>query len=94
MPVRLGIVTIAIAALILACGTQPSAPPTPDTASPTASPERPVPPTTSPPEAAVGNEVGNRVPDFDMQLPDGSFVATSDLLAAEKPVFLIFFTTW
>lgn len=82
-------------ALLLACGTQPSATPTPDAASPTASPERPSPPAATPsPDAAVGNAVGNRVPDFDMQLPDGSFVATSDLLAADKPVFLIFFTTW
>ena len=47
-----------------------------------------------PGDVEIGSKVGNRVPDFDMLLADGSTVTTSDLLAASKPVFLMFFASW
>ena len=47
-----------------------------------------------PGDVEIGSKVGNRVPDFDMLLADGSTVTTSDLLAANKPVFLMFFASW
>ena len=60
-----------------------AAPPASDTAVPT--PGVPV---------MVGTDVGNAPPPFAMRLTDGSTVASSDLAAAGRPVFMMYFATW
>jgi len=42
----------------------------------------------------IGNNVGERIPDFSITLIDGSTVTSSDLLAERQPTFLFFFETW
>ena len=52
-------------------------------------------PTTKPvAEVKTGNSVGNRVPDFEIRLVDGSAVTSASLLSEGRPVFLFFFATW
>ena len=41
----------------------------------------------------VGAEVGNRVPEFELGLADGSTIAATDLLSSSRPTFLFFFAT-
>ena len=41
----------------------------------------------------VGAEVGNRVPDFELGLADGSTITATDLLSSSRPAFLFFFAT-
>ncbi len=43
---------------------------------------------------AIGNKLGERVPDFSIMLSDGSVVRSSEILAEGKPVFLFFWATW
>ena len=68
------------------------------TASPAPSTVTPMPaPATTPPPpstAKVGNEVGNRLPDIEFQLTDGSTLTTADLLARNRPVFLFFYAEY
>jgi len=52
----------------------------------------PVPATIGP--ATIGNNLGQRIPDFAIQLVDGSSVTSADLLAQRQPTFLFFFETW
>ncbi len=42
----------------------------------------------------IGNNVGERIPDFSITLIDGSTVTSADLLAERQPTFLFFFETW
>jgi peroxiredoxin len=42
----------------------------------------------------VGNDVGQRIPDFAIALVDGSTVTSEELLARRQPTFLFFFETW
>ena len=44
--------------------------------------------------AKVGTDVGNRIPDFDFTLTDGSTVTTTDLLATGRPVFIFFYAEY
>ena len=60
-----------------------AAPPPSDTAIPT--PGVPV---------MVGTHVGNAPPPFAMRLTDGSAVASDTLVAAGRPVFMMYFATW
>ena len=60
-----------------------AAPPSSDTAIPT--PGVPV---------MTGTDVGNAPPPFAMRLSDGSSVASDALLAAGRPVFMMYFATW
>ena len=55
-----------------------------------------VPAPTTPPAQAIpiGSEVGERAPDFEMTLEDGSVVSLASLMAAERPTFLYFFATF
>ncbi len=41
----------------------------------------------------VGAEVGNRVPEFELGLADGSTVTATDLVSSSRPAFLFFFAT-
>jgi hypothetical protein len=43
---------------------------------------------------ATGARVGERVPDFAVNLADGSTVTSVELLAQGRPTFLYFFATW
>jgi thiol-disulfide isomerase/thioredoxin len=43
---------------------------------------------------SVGRNVGERVPDFDLALGDGTTRSSAQLIDAGKPVFLFFFATW
>ena len=45
-------------------------------------------------EPAIGPNVGNRAPEFTLLMADGTTVKSADLLAAKRPTFLYFFTTW
>jgi peroxiredoxin len=42
----------------------------------------------------VGTKVGQRVPDFAIDLVDGTTVTAVDLIAEGQPTFLFFFATW
>jgi hypothetical protein len=42
----------------------------------------------------VGTEVGDRIPDFAINLADGSTIALDELRQDNQPVFLFFFETW
>ena len=42
---------------------------------------------------APGHRVGNRIPDFTLELADGRAVAAADLIAAGRPTFLFFWAT-
>ena len=56
----------------------------------------PAPATTPPPTstAKVGKEVGDRLPDIEFQLTDGSTLTTVDLLARNRPAFLFFYAEY
>ena len=81
-----------------------AAPPTPRDlaasmgAQPTATSEPAAPavaPTTTAAQAVpIGSEVGERAPDFEMILADGSVVSLASLMAAERPTFLYFFASF
>jgi peroxiredoxin len=38
--------------------------------------------------------VGNRAPDFEMRLADGTLVNSVSFIAESRPTFLYFFATW
>ena len=42
----------------------------------------------------VGSSVGDRAPDFEMRLADGTLVTFASLIAESRPAFLYFFATW
>ena len=62
---------------------------TPLPAAPTAPPAD-----TPAPAAPVGTGVGATPPPFVMRLADGGAVASADLAAAGRPVFMMYFATW
>lgn len=84
--------------LALACGASgvaitPTTTPTP--LGRTSAPPTPVAPIPTPTAAVrIGSGVGERVPDFQMRLADGSVVTSAHLLSEGQPVFLFFFATW
>lgn len=43
--------------------------------------------------AETGSEVGDRIPDFTLELADGSRVTAGELVAREQPTFLFFWAT-
>ena len=49
---------------------------------------------TPPPSAMVGTDVGSAPPPFTMRLSNGSAVASDALVAAGRPVFMMYFATW
>ena len=56
-------------------------------------PATPVVPTASAIDFQIGNNIGDRIPDFDITLTDGTPVTASLLLERERPAFLFFFGT-
>ena len=48
-------------------------------------------PTRSAIDFQIGNNIGDRIPDFDITLTDGTPVTASLLLERERPAFLFFF---
>lgn len=48
----------------------------------------------SPINAETGIAVGDKVPDFDIQLNNGNIVSAANLVAEGKPTFYFFFATW
>ena len=69
------------------------------TATPAAQPTEPPPPTAitavePEPDIPVGTKEGDRVPDFALELVDGSTVTSTDLQAMDQPVFLFFTATF
>ena len=42
----------------------------------------------------IGNNIGERIPDFAITLIDGSTITSADLLTERQPTFLFFFETW
>ena len=45
-------------------------------------------------QAEVGYGVGNRVPDFELTLVDGSTFTYQDIISRGEPVFLFFTASW
>lgn len=104
------LLTAALLAVVAACGDggpdTPEAGAAPPAESPTSTTQPLVaaPPTVTPapPAAApvptstakVGTDVGNRIPDFDFMLTDGSTVTTTDLLATGRPAFIFFYAEY
>ena len=73
------------------------------TAQPHATPEISTSPTPSPipkeampsaPPPVVGSKVGNRIPDFTLQLGHGSTIPADIVLSENQPTFLYFFAAW
>ena len=42
----------------------------------------------------IGNNIGERIPDFAITLIDSSTITSADLLTERQPTFLFFFETW
>ena len=82
---RIALVGVALAAaLVAACGSPP------DEETPAARPP------TVPPGATyfeIGNDIGDRIPEFGITLTDGAPVTAEGLFADERPTFLFFFGT-
>jgi hypothetical protein len=51
---------------------------------------------TQPPvsEVKIGNSVGDRAPDFEFSLSDGTKVTSASLVEQAEPAYLFFFATW
>lgn len=45
-------------------------------------------------EAQVGYSVGDRVPEFQLALSDGSTFTSEDIISENRPVFLFFTASW
>jgi hypothetical protein len=91
--------TLGLLLLALACGASPAASAPTATSAPVgrtqSAPPTAVPPIPTPTASVrTGSSIGERVPDFQMQLADGSVVTSASLLSDGKPVFLFFFATW
>ena len=88
--------TVPPAPTATATSAPPTATPTPAPTATATSTPTPIPtPTAIPtPSVPVGNDVGERAPDFKMTLADGSVVTLASLIAAERPTFLFFFATF
>ena len=74
----------------------PTAKPFPGPTAPSLATEpSPAPPPPSPRASVkIGSSVGDRIPDFEMRLVDGSTVTSTSLLSESRPVFLYFLATW
>jgi hypothetical protein len=51
-------------------------------------------PTPEPVSVSVGTSVGETPPAFAFRLVDGAEVASTQLIAAGRPVFMFYFATW
>ena len=87
---------LTIGALVAAaCGSSETA--TPAAPAPTTVPAVAPAPTAAPQAAAVdvevGTGVGDRVPDFEISLTDGTLVSAAGLKESQRPAFMFFFST-
>ena len=83
MPIRItAICIVLIAALATACGSEEPAAPSPTVA-----------PSTSAIDFKIGSNIGDRIPDFEIKLTDGSPITSAGLLQNGRPAFLFFFAT-
>ena len=73
--------TIAVA-LAAACGSEEPAAPSPT-----------VVPRASAIDFKIGNNIGDRIPEFEIVLTDGSPITSAGLLQNGRPAFLFFFAT-
>ena len=44
--------------------------------------------------AQIGNKVGERAPDFELTLVDGSTVTLASLIETQRPAYLFFFASF
>ena len=83
---RKRIFTICLAAfagvLAAACGSEEPAAPSPTVA-----------PVQSAIDFKIGNNIGDRIPDFEIVLTDGTPITSAGLLQNGRPAFLFFFAT-
>ena len=70
------------AVLASACGSEEPAAPSPTVA-----------PVTSAIDFKIGNDIGDRIPDFEIKLTDGTPITSAGLLQNGRPAFLFFFAT-
>ena len=45
------------------------------------------------PLVEIGNDIGNRIPDFTLELAEGATVTSASLVEQGQPAFLFFFST-
>ena len=92
---------LTIGALVAAaCGSSETAPPAAPapTAAPAVAAPTTAPPVVPAPQAAavdvkVGTGVGDRVPEFEISLTDGTLVSAAGLKESQRPAFMFFFST-
>ncbi len=83
MTIRFTVICLAlIVALAVACGSEDPPAPSPTVA-----------PVTSAIDFKIGNNIGDRIPDFEIKLTDGTPIASAGLLRNGRPAFLFFFAT-
>ena len=85
--------SVFVTAAALACGGSGTA------VARSASPPAPAPPAdvavqAPAPSPEVGSSVGDRTPEFEIRLADGTLVESASLLTESRPAFLFFFATW
>ena len=85
----LGLAGLSLLLLLLACAptSEPQAKVEPRETAAVASPSA------AEPMVETGNEVGDRIPDFTLDLADGTKVTSAMLMKQEEPAFLFFFST-
>ena len=71
-----------VAILAAACGSEEPAAPSPTVA-----------PVQSAIDFKIGNNIGDRIPEFEIVLTDGSPITSAGLLQNGRPAFLFFFAT-
>ena len=80
---KVSVICIALAALaVAACGSEEPAAPSPTVA-----------PVQSAIDFKIGNNIGDRIPEFEIVLTDGTPITSAGLLQNGRPAFLFFFAT-
>ena len=80
---KISAMCIALAALLVAaCGSEDAPAPSPTVA-----------PVSSAIDFKIGNNIGDRIPDFEIKLTDGTPITSAGLLQNGRPAFLFFFAT-
>ena len=87
--VLLGLAGISLLVLLLACAPTSESQEMVEPQEPAASAD----PMVEEPMAETGNDVGDRIPDFTLDLADGTKVTAASLIERREPAFLFFFST-
>ena len=83
LPIRFTAICIVLGAMLAsACGSEEPAAPSPTVA-----------PVSSAIDFKIGNNIGDRIPDFEIELTDGTPITSAGLLQNGRPAFLFFFAT-